>query len=152
MVRTESDLPAAIAMAGIFDHEVMLETYIEGREFTVGILDEKPLAVGEIILPSEVFDYTSNYQRGGAKEVFPAEISPAATQEIQEFGLRVHKALKLGGYSRIDFRMDASGQVWCLEANSVPGLTPTSLLRQSAKAVRIGFSELCERNCQLAIR
>ena len=101
--------------------------------------------------PTEIFDYASKYQRGAAREVFPAEIPSPLTREIQELGVRVHKALKLGGYSRVDFRMDEAGQVWCLEANSVPGLTPTSLLPQSAKAVGIDFPDLCERICRLAI-
>ncbi|MDO9319057.1 MAG: D-alanine--D-alanine ligase [Gammaproteobacteria bacterium] len=151
LVRDESDLHAAIAKAGEFDHEVMLEAYVSGREFTVGILDGEPLAVGEIVAPTEIFDYASKYQRDGAREFFPAEIPFSLTQEIQELGVRVHKALKLSGYSRVDFRMDAEGRVWCLEANSVPGLTPTSLLPQSAKAAGISFPELCERICRLAI-
>lgn len=144
-------LPVAITQAARFDDEIMLEAYIAGREFTVGILDGQALAVGEIIAPSEIFDYQSKYQQGGAQEVFPADISPAQTQEIRALGLRIHKALKLGGYSRVDFRMDGNGKIWCLEANSVPGLTPTSLLPQSAKAIGIEFPDLCERICRLGI-
>ena len=151
LVRERSELAAAIEKAGKFDQEVMLETYIAGREFTVGILNGQPLAVGEIVAPGGIFDYTSKYQRGGATEIFPAEISSSAAQEIQNLAARVHQALKLSGYSRIDFRMDESGKVWCLEANSVPGLTPTSLLPQSAKAAGIEFSDLCQRICQLGI-
>lgn len=152
LVRQRSELRAAIEKAGKFDDEIMLEAFVSGREFTVGILDGHPLAVGEIVAPNEIFDYASKYQRGGATEIFPAAISLAETQEIQDLAVRVHKALKLSGYSRIDFRMDESGQFWCLEANSVPGLTPTSLLPQSAKAAGIEFSELCERICLLGIK
>jgi D-alanine-D-alanine ligase len=151
LVREAADLQSAISKAAEFGGEVMLEAYLPGREFTVGILDGQALAVGEIVAPTEIFDYESKYQQGGAREVFPADISPFTTREIQELGVRVHKALKLGGYSRVDFRMDEAGRIWCLEANSVPGLTATSLLPQSAKAVGIGFPELCERICQLAI-
>lgn len=151
LVREAADLQSAISKAAEFGGEVMLEAYLPGREFTVGILDKQALAVGEIVAPTEIFDYESKYQQGGAREVFPADIPPFTTREIQELGVRVHKALKLGGYSRVDFRMDEAGRIWCLEANSVPGLTATSLLPQSAKAVGIGFPELCERICQLAI-
>ncbi|HUF61000.1 MAG TPA: D-alanine--D-alanine ligase [Verrucomicrobiales bacterium] len=151
LVRVPEALPSAIANAAQFGHEIMLEAYVGGREFTVGILDGAALAVGEIVAPSEIFDYESKYQRGGAKEVFPADISAAESQEIQELGARVHKVLKLSGYSRVDFRRDDAGKLWCLEANNVPGLTPTSLLPQSAKAVEIEFSELCERICELGI-
>ena len=152
LVRSHSELPSAVAKAGRFDQEVMLETYVAGREFTVGILDGRPLTVGEIVAPSEVFDYESKYQQGGAREIFPADISPTKIQEIQGLGVRVHEALKLGGYSRVDFRMDEAGNIWCLEANSVPGLTPTSLLPQSAQASGISFARLCERVCRLAIK
>jgi D-alanine-D-alanine ligase len=151
LVHNLEELPSAIAKAAQFDNEVMLETYVAGREFTIGILEGQPLTVGEIVAPSEIFDYESKYQRGGAQEIFPAQIPEAVTRKIQELGARVHKALKLGGYSRVDFRMDEVGNLWCLEANSVPGLTPTSLLPQSAKAAGIEFSELCERICQLGI-
>ncbi len=151
LVREAADLQSAMSKAATFGREVMLEAYVPGREFTVGILDGQALAVGEIVAPTEIFDYASKYQHGGAREVFPADIPPFTTREIQELGVRVHKALKLGGYSRVDFRMDEAGQIWCLEANSVPGLTATSLLPQSAKAVGIDFPELCERICQLAI-
>ncbi|MES9828945.1 MAG: D-alanine--D-alanine ligase [Candidatus Thiodiazotropha sp.] len=145
-------LPSAIDKAAQFDDEIMLEMYIDGREFTVGILDGHALSVGEIVAPSDIFDYESKYQCGGAQEIFPADIPAAKTQEIKELGVQVHRILKLGGYSRVDFRMDGDGYLWCLEANSVPGLTPTSLLPQSAKTAGIEFSELCERICLLGIK
>jgi D-alanine-D-alanine ligase len=144
-------LPSAITRAAEFDDEVMLEAYVPGREFTVGILDGQPLAVGEIVVASGVFDYERKYQPGGAQEIFPADISKVVRCKIQELGIRIHKALKLGSYSRVDFRMDDAENLWCLEANSVPGLTPMSLLPQSARVAGIDFSGLCERICELAI-
>jgi D-alanine-D-alanine ligase len=152
LVHAPMALASAIDKASEFDNDVMLETYIDGREFTVGILDGYALTVGEIVTPSEIFDYESKYQCGGAQEIFPADIPAAKAQEIKELGVQVHKVLKLGGYSRVDFRMDGDGNLWCLEANSVPGLTPTSLLPQSAKAAGIEFSALCEHICQLGIK
>jgi D-alanine-D-alanine ligase len=152
VVRRAADLDAAIALARGFDDEVMIEKFIAGREFTVGILDGQALPPGEIIAPGEVFDYQSKYQVGGAREVFPAAIPAAESSLIQDYALRAHRVLKLGAYSRIDFRRDTAGGYWCLEANSLPGMTATSLLPQAAKAAGIGFSELLERVCKGAIR
>ena len=143
----------AIAEAYRHDDEVMLEQYIPGREFTVGILGSRALAVGEIIPKyAEIFDYQSKYQADGAEEIFPADLAPEKTRKLQELALRVHRALKLRDYSRIDFRMDGSGEFWCLEANTLPGMTARSLLPQSAAAVGIAFPELCEEICRLALR
>jgi D-alanine-D-alanine ligase len=148
VVREPSLLLAAIDRAGTYDSEVMLEAFIAGREFTVGILEGEALPVGEIIAPGEVFDYQSKYQAGGAREVFPADIDPADSIHLQQLALRAHAVLKLGAYSRIDFRRDDQGRYWCLEANSLPGMTATSLLPQAARAAGIEFPELLDRICR----
>jgi D-alanine-D-alanine ligase len=152
LVKAPAELDAAIALAGRFDREVMLERYIAGRELTVGILDDEPLAVGEII-PSTgpIFDYAAKYQDGGAEEIFPADLTAEQTARAQDLALRVHRALKLETYSRVDFRMDGDGGLWCLEVNTLPGLTAASLLPRAAAAVGIGFAELCERICRAAL-
>ncbi|MBV9912527.1 MAG: D-alanine--D-alanine ligase, partial [Sinobacteraceae bacterium] len=152
IVRQGADLPAAFALAGRFDDEVMVERFVPGRELTVAILDGQALPVGEIITPGEVFDYQAKYQKGGAREVFPADLTAAAAQQLQQLALRAHAALKLGVYSRIDFRMDPQGRFWCLEANSLPGMTAASLLPQAARAAGIEFADLCERICRAAVR
>jgi D-alanine-D-alanine ligase len=152
VVRAAAQLPDAIARALRFDDEVMLERFIAGREFTVGVLDGAALPVGEIIAPGEVFDYESKYQAGGARETFPAEIPPAESTLLQDYARRAHQVLKLGAYSRSDFRRDTAGGFWCLEANSLPGMTATSLLPQAAKAAGIEFPELLERICRGAVR
>jgi D-alanine-D-alanine ligase len=152
VVREPKQLQGAIDNARRFDDEVMLERFIPGREFTVGILEGAALPVGEIIPPGEVFDYESKYQAGGAREVFPADLPPAESALLQEYARRVHAVLKLGVYSRADFRRDESGGFWCLEANALPGMTATSLLPQAAKAAGIGFDELLERICRGAIK
>ncbi len=151
VVRDASKLQAAIELALRYDDEVMIEKFIPGREFTVGILDGSALPVGEIIAPGEVFDYQSKYQSGGAREVFPADISAAEAAVLQKHALAAHHALKLGAYSRIDFRRDASGAFWCLEANSLPGMTGTSLLPQAARAAGISFAELLAKICAGAV-
>ena len=152
VVRKAADLAAAITLAASFDDEVMVEKFIAGREFTVGVLDGAPLPVGEIIPPGEVFDYQAKYQVGGAREVFPADLPAAEAAQLQEYAIRAHRVLKLGAYSRIDFRRDSNGGFWCLEANSLPGMTATSLLPQAAKVAGIDFPELLERICKGAIR
>ena len=152
LVRTPPELAAALELAGGFDSQVMLERFIDGRELTVGILDDAPLAVGEII-PSTgpIFDYAAKYQAGGAEEIFPADLTAEQTARIQELALKVHRALKLDVYSRVDFRMDRDGGFWCLEVNTLPGLTAASLLPRAAAAVGIEFPELIERICRGAL-
>ncbi len=151
VVREPAQLAGAIERAHAFDNEVMIEQFIPGREFTVGVLEGKALPVGEIIPPGEVFDYQSKYQAGGAREVFPANLPASEAQVLQKYAVLAHNVLKLGVYSRIDFRRDPDGSVWCLEANSLPGMTATSLLPQAAKAAGISFPELLERICRGAV-
>lgn len=150
VVRAPEALAAAIELARRFDDEVMIERFVPGRELTVAILGSEALPVGEIVTPGEIFDYRAKYQRGGAREVFPAQIPPAAAQRVQALALAAHRALKLGYYSRIDFRMDERGEFWCLEANSLPGMTAASLLPQAAAAAGISFPELLGRICAAA--
>jgi D-alanine-D-alanine ligase len=151
IVREAAALGDAVELAGRYDNEVMVEKFIPGRELTVGILDGEPLPVGEIITPGEIFDYQAKYQTGGAREVFPADLPATATAEVQELAVRAHNALKLGLYSRIDFRMDPEGHFWCLEANSLPGMTANSLLPQAARVAGIEFPKLVERICRAAL-
>ncbi len=150
LVRKAQDFAAAVALAARYDDEVMAEQFIPGRELTVGILGDVPLPVGEIVPKHELFDYEAKYTPGMSEETFPARIDTRLARQLQEHALTAHRALKLGGYSRIDFRVSAEGDIFCLEANSLPGMTRTSLLPQAAQAARIGFRELCERICELA--
>ncbi len=153
IVRALDQCLPAIDEAYRHDNEVILESFVPGREFTVGILGERALAVGEIVpTRSEIFDYESKYQPDGAIEIFPADISEQLTSRFQEIALRAHRALKLRDYSRIDFRLDPKGAIWCLEANTLPGMTATSLLPKSAAAVGIPFPQLCEEICRLALK
>lgn len=152
LVSSAAELDSAIAAARQFDAEVIVERFIAGREFTVGILEDAALPVGEIIAPGDVFDYQAKYQPSVAREVFPADIPADETRRIQEYALRAHRALKLGVYSRVDFRRDLHGQYWCLEANALPGMTATSLLPQAARAAGIEFPELLDRICRGAVK
>jgi D-alanine-D-alanine ligase len=153
LVEEPASLAEAIELALRFDSEAMLERYVAGRELTVGILEDRALAVGEIIpVGGPIFDYQAKYQHGGAREIFPAEIDATLTARLQSLALRVHRTLKLASYCRVDFRMDEQGGVWCLEANTLPGLASASLLPQSAAASGIPFDELCERIARAALR
>ena len=151
VVRDAAGLEPAVQLAQRYDDEVMIEKFVAGREFTVGILDGQALPVGEIIAPGEVFDYQSKYQAGGAREVFPAELPASEVATMQGYALAAHRALKLGAYSRVDFRRDAAGGFWCLEANSLPGMTATSLLPQAARAAGIDFPTLLAKICAGAV-
>ena len=151
VVREAAGLAAAIAEAARHDDEVMVEAFVPGRELTVGVLGDQALAVGEIIPEHELFDYECKYTPGMSAEIFPADIPEMIAREAQEIALRAHQALKLRGYSRVDFRLTPEGELFCLEVNTLPGMTATSLMPQSAAAVGIDFPALCERICMLAL-
>jgi len=153
VVKRAEDLASAVAEAFNYDDEVMIERFIAGRELTVGILDEEALPVGEIIPKHEIYDYECKYQAGMAVEEFPANITAAQTSVVQELARRAFRALKLRGYARIDFRMSTqgNGEFFCLEANTLPGMTQTSLIPQAAAAAGISFPELCERIVRVAL-
>ena len=151
VVKRPEDLDAALELAARYDDEVMVEAFVPGRELTVGVLDGEALAVGEIIPRHEIFDYECKYTPGMSEEIFPADLPRSVTDRCRDLGLRAHDALKLGGYSRVDFRLTPEGELFCLEVNTLPGMTATSLLPQSARAVGIEFPALCERICRAAL-
>ncbi|HUG28852.1 MAG TPA: D-alanine--D-alanine ligase, partial [Gemmatimonadales bacterium] len=151
IVREPEDLADAIAEASRHDDEVMVEQFVPGRELTVGVLGDRALAVGEIIPSHEIFDYECKYTPGMSEEIFPADVSAQVSAECQRLGLAAHRVLKLRGYSRADFRLTGDGQLVCLEVNTLPGMTATSLMPQSAAATGLGFPELCEAICLAAL-
>ncbi|MGH7500003.1 MAG: D-alanine--D-alanine ligase family protein [Gemmatimonadales bacterium] len=150
VVKRAGDFDEAVALAKRYDDEVMIERFVPGRELTVGVLEGKALAVGEIIPRHEIFDYECKYTPGMSQEIFPADLPEPFAAECGRLSLLAHEALKLGGYSRVDFRLTPAGDLFCLEVNTLPGMTATSLLPQAARAVGIEFPELCERICQAA--
>ena len=150
VVKDPSDYEEAVELAGRYDDEIMIERFVPGRELTVGVLEGKALAVGEIIPRHEIFDYECKYTPGMSEEIFPADLPDPVARECQRLALLAHQALKLGGYSRVDFRLTPGGEAFCLEVNTLPGMTATSLLPQSARAAGIEFPDLCERICRTA--
>jgi D-alanine-D-alanine ligase len=150
VVRERGQILAAVAEAFKYDDEVMIERFIPGRELTVGILGDEALPVGEIIPKHEIYDYECKYTAGMAVEEFPAKLSAMETRRVQVQARLAFTALKLRGYARIDFRMTENGEFYCLEANTLPGMTELSLIPQAAAAAGIAFPELCERIVRLA--
>jgi len=150
LVKRTADLSRAIAEASRWDDEVMIERFIPGRELTVGVLGTEALPPGEIIPKHELFDYECKYTPGMSQEIFPADLDAALARKLQEHAVQAHRALKLSGYSRVDFRVTGGGDIFCLEANNLPGLTRTSLYPQAARAAGIDYAEMCERICSLA--
>lgn len=151
LVKTPGALHPAIDEAFRYDDEVMLERFVPGRELTVGVLGDMPLPVGEIIPRHEIYDYECKYTAGMAEEIFPAHITEEQQRSAQDLALRAFRALKLSGCARIDFRMTNEGTLYCLEANTLPGMTELSLIPQAAAAAGISFPELCERIVRLAV-
>ena len=151
IVRTRAELQPAVDEAFVHDDEVMIEQFIAGRELTVGVLGDETLPVGEIIAKHEIYDYECKYTPGMAVEEFPARLTDDETKTVQNLARKAFDALKLRGYARIDFRMSPDGTFYCLEANTLPGMTQTSLIPQAAAAAGISFPELCDRIVQLAL-
>jgi D-alanine-D-alanine ligase len=151
VVHEASRLDEATKDAFEYDDEVMVEQFIAGRELTVGVLGGMVLPVGEIIPKHEIYDYECKYTAGMAHEEFPAKLSAHETATVQRHALDAFNALKLGGCARIDFRMSSDGMFHCLEANTLPGLTPLSLIPQAAAAMEISFPDLCEKIVELAL-
>lgn len=142
LVNTCEELETALKLAAVYENKVLIEKLVRGREFSVGILNHEALPVIEIIPEKGFYDYKNKYQNGLTKEVCPAELSPGLTEILQKRALQVHDTLRLGDYSRIDFILNESGEFICLEANTLPGMTPTSLIPQEARCKGISYNEL----------
>jgi D-alanine-D-alanine ligase len=151
IVRSAADLEPAVTEAFRYDDEVMIEQYVAGREMTVTVLGDQALPVGEIFPKHEIYDYECKYTVGMAREEFPAKLPAEVAARLQQQALAAFRALKLSGCARIDFRLDAENVPYCLEANTLPGMTGTSLVPQAAEAAGMTFEDLCERIAQLAL-
>ena len=141
-----------VRFAADYEDSILVEKKIEGRELTVGILDGEVLPVIEIIPTEGFYDYTNKYQAGKTLEICPAEIDESIRAAVAEQTERAFAALRLSGYSRFDFIVDESGKPWCLEANTLPGMTPTSLLPQMAAATGMSYGQLCCKIIELSLK
>ncbi|MFC1675190.1 D-alanine--D-alanine ligase [Candidatus Omnitrophota bacterium] len=150
IVKKEDSLERALELAFSFDGRAVAEEYVDGREITAGILDEKPLPIVEIIPENGVFDFEAKYQPGSTRYVVPAQLTGKLTSSAQEAGLSAHKSLGCRGCSRVDMILGEEGIVYVLEVNTIPGFTETSLLPKAAKSAGCGFGELCLKLIELA--
>ena len=153
IVRTQEEFSAALEFAFKYEDDVLVEKYIKGRELTVGVMDGKAMPSIEIVLKNGWYDYKNKYQAGFAEEICPAPISAEDEERLGRLAERVSKALMVDVYCRADFIMDDDdGEIYCLEANTLPGMTPTSLVPQMAAEQGTSYGELCEKIITLSMR
>lgn len=145
IVKKKEDLDAALARVFAVEPRILAESYLAGEEFTVTVLNGKALPVIHICPHSGAYDYHSKYTKGATDYIVPADISKALAAEMQEMAERGYLAAECAGVVRFDFRTDAAGVPYILEANSIPGMTETSLVPKAAAAVGIDFPTLCEK-------
>ena len=129
----------------------LVEQYVVGREFSVGLLGGRALPPIEIIPEGGFYDYRTKYQAGAAKEVCPADITEAEDKAMRDAAVATYDALHLSSYARVDFILDKFGNPYCLEANTLPGMTPTSLLPQEALAEGMSYADLCEKIIEISL-
>lgn len=152
MVGSKSEYAAALELAFKYEDHVLVERFIKGRELTVGVMGGKAMPVIEIIPKAGWYDYKNKYQAGLTEEICPAPISAEDTERVQRLAERVHTALMIDVYCRADFLMDnESGELYCLEANTLPGMTPTSLIPQMGREQGLDFGEVCEKIIKLSM-
>ena len=141
----------AVKDAFKYESEIVVEQFVKGREFSVGILGTTALPPIEIMPKSGFYDYASKYQAGATVEVCPADIDKETDDKLRNAALAAFNALHLESYSRIDFLLDENGDTYCLEANTLPGMTPTSLLQQEAAVEGYSYSDLCEKIIEISL-
>lgn len=152
MVADENEYLSALELAFKFEDHVLVERFIKGRELTVGVMGGKAMPVIEIIPKSGWYDYKNKYQAGLTEELCPAPLSDEDTDRVQRLAERVSAALMVDVYCRADFLMDSvSGELFCLEANTLPGMTPTSLIPQMGREQGLDFGEVCEKIIKLSM-
>jgi len=150
--QNESEYSKAVEEGFRYDDKLLVEQFIDGREFTCGVIDGKALPIVEIKPVSGFYDYKNKYKAGATIETCPAEIPDELTQTIKSCAENVFAALRLSAYARMDFMTDSAGDVYCLEANTLPGMTSTSLLPQEAKAEGVDFDGLCQKIIDVSMK
>ena len=151
IANNQKEYEQALEEAFRWEDEVVVEQYIQGREFSVCVIDGKALPVIEIAPISGFYDYKNKYQAGSTIETCPAQIPDIQTKEMQHYAELAAQVIGLDTYSRMDFLMDDDGHMYCLEANTLPGMTPTSLIPQEAAAIGVSYNELCEQLIQISL-
>lgn len=144
IVHTKEELETALEDVKVFDTQFIVEQFLSGGEFTVGVLNGKALPVVKIEPHSGAYDYTSKYTTGATEYLCPAPISKELTEEMQRLAERTYAAFSCEGVARVDIMTDTVGKPYVLELNSIPGMTETSLVPKEAKAMGMDFASLCE--------
>lgn len=152
IAKNRQEYETALRDAFAWEEEVVVEEYIQGREFSVGVVDGKAFPVIEIAPLQGFYDYKNKYEPGSTVETCPADLPMEKAKEMQEYAQKAHRLLTLEAYSRLDFIMAENGKLYCLEANTLPGMTPTSLFPQEAAAVGIDFPALCEKLIAVSLK
>lgn len=152
IVHDKAEYERALKEAFRWENELVIEEYVKGREFSVGVIDFQALPIIEIAPVEGFYDYKNKYKAGSTVETCPAELSEQITKEMQGYAEKVAEVLGLNTYSRTDFLLDAEDHIFCLEANTLPGMTPTSLLPQEAKVTGVDFNQLCEKLIESSMR
>jgi D-alanine-D-alanine ligase len=151
LVREAKDLARAFAEAVRFSKGVLVESYVPGRELTVGVLGDEALPVVEIFPEGGLYDYRCKYTAGMSRYECPAQLETGLASRIRELGRRAFQVLGCRGVARVDFRLDPEGRPYCLEVNTVPGMTPTSLVPMAAKARGLSYDDVVARMLELGL-
>lgn len=152
IVRDETEYKAALAEAFHWENELIIEEYVEGREFSVGVMEGTALPVIEIAPLQGFYDYKNKYKAGSAVETCPADLPEEVSAKMRRYAERVAEVLGLDTYSRSDFLLNGKNEIYCLEVNTLPGMTPTSLLPQEAREVGMNFNQLCEKIIEISMK
>lgn len=152
LVENEEQLQSAVEEAYTYEDEIIIEQFIRGREFTDVVIDGTALPIVEIVPKQGFYDYKNKYQAGSTEEICPAQIDEKLTAAIQQAARDAYKALRLKVYARMDFIVDEQNRIYCLEANTLPGMTPTSLIPQEAAAIGISYEDLCQWLVDLSLK
>lgn len=147
----EEEYILAVKDAFRYENEIVVEQFVKGREFSVGILGGKALPPIEIIPKSGFYDYAAKYQSGATDEICPADIDEQTDKKLRESAVAAYNSLHLDSYARVDFLVDENGEPFCLEANTLPGMTPTSLLPQEAAVEGLNYADLCEKIIEISL-
>ncbi len=145
IVETEEAFAKALENGFAYEEKLVVEKYVKGREFSVGVVDGTAYPVIEIAPLVGFYDYKNKYEPGSTIETCPADLDEELTKKMQGYAEEAYRVLRLESYARMDFMMDEEGNMYCLEANTLPGMTPTSLLPQEAAALGMSFSDLCNK-------
>ena len=152
IAHNQQEYGAALMEAFSYENQVVVEQFITGREFSVAVVDGKAYPVIEIAPLEGFYDYKNKYSAGSCVETCPADLSASLTKEMQMYAEKGYEALNLQAYARLDFLMEEDGSMYCLEANTLPGMTPTSLIPQEASVIGMNYPQLCEKLIEVSLK